>query len=50
MKGGQFEKIHSRMPRTSAHYAELCQFDPRFDQEPNRLARIFNLIVGFALY
>lgn len=50
MKAGPYEKLHARVPRTSSVWSQLLGCDHRFDQEPDKLQRIFNLIVSFALY
>lgn len=50
VKAGAFEKLHGRVPKDSPLFKLLLEHDHKFDQEYNKLQRIFNLIVAFALY
>lgn len=50
LKAGPFEKLHGRVPQASPYFGDLCCYDTKFDREPNKLQRIFNLIFAFALF
>lgn len=47
---GQFEKLHGKVPTDNIHHFDLMQFDPKFETEPHKLFRIFNLMVAFGLH
>jgi len=50
VKAGPFERLHGRTPKDSPSWKTMLEFDHKFDQESNKLQRIFNLIMSFALY
>ncbi len=50
LKMGQFEKMHGKVPTEHPQRTNLLQFDPRFESEPNRLVRMFNLMFAFGLF
>jgi len=50
VKGGPYEKLHGRIDKGHKYEALLDPFNGLFDREDNKLERIFNLILAFALF
>lgn len=50
MKAGSFEKLHGGISKQSQYYADVAKYETMYENEPNRLQRIFNLILALALY
>jgi hypothetical protein len=50
VKAGPFEKLHGRLPKNHPSTNLLLQHDNKFEKESNKLERMFNLILAFALY
>jgi hypothetical protein len=50
VKSGTYDKLHGRVPKESVYWNTLHPYSFRFEEEREKLPRIFNLIASFALY
>ena len=50
VKTGAYDRLHGRVPKESPFWKQLHEYDLLFEEEPEKLSRIFNLIVSFALF
>lgn len=50
LKMGKFDKLHGRLPEEHPAAEELTKHETKYMSEPNKLERLFNFMMSFAMF